>query len=202
MTSDTKRRLLWAAPAALVIALAPAGARAQSAPRASAPAAKPADELRPLLGRSSEVGALRVGGLVGPDFFSSTTGLRASLEGQFTAAEVAPYLYFDLAAQFAGVFASGATIIELVPKLRLRQVFLGQIHLYGDLGFGVAFQSLSAGTTSITNFLGDLRLAGGAELRLTPELSLVVEPVGLNIYLGSNAAFHYSLLAGALFRVL
>ncbi len=204
--SITKKHAL-AVLGALSIALHPGFAAAQPSPaKAVAAAGAPAPEAAPApaeqlaSGRYSESGSLRLGGSLGADIFSSTAGFRIQVDGQYALYEVAPWLYLDLAAQMAGVFASGMTILELVPKARLRYVALDPLILYGDAGLGFAFSSLAAAGGSDAHLWGDLRFAGGVQYRLTPELDLVVEPVGLNVYFGTGSAFHYSILAGILYR--
>jgi opacity protein-like surface antigen len=208
MISSNTTKLALAVSAALFIALPPRLATAQSSPAEAAAsvdklavAAAPAE--KPILGRYSEIGALRIGASVGPDFFSSTTGFRVQGDLQYTLFEVAPRMYLDVAAQVGAVFASGVTTIDfIVPKARVRYTFLDPLQLYGDAGLGLAFTSVSVPGGSDTNLLGNLRFAGGAQYKLTPDLSVTLEPVGLNIYFGTNSAFHYSILAGILYRVM
>jgi len=47
---------------------------------------------------------------------------------------------------------------------------------------------------------GVLRFAGGVQYKLTPQVVLVGEPVGLNIYFGTGSGFQYGLAAGVLYR--
>lgn len=157
---------------------------------------------KPIFGRYSESGALRLGASLGPDFFSSTTGLRLQGDAQYTLLEVSPRVYLDFAGQFAGVFASGATILDLVPKARIRYALLDPLSIYGDAGLGLAFASLSAGPVSETQLWGVLRFAGGLQYQFTPSWAVTLEPLGLNVYFGSNSSFHYSILVGFLYRVM
>jgi hypothetical protein len=189
MTPSNTTKLILAFAAVFLIVLLPGPVAAQTAEQ-------------PVLGRYSESHALRLGVSAGPDFFSSTTGFRVQGDAQYTLFEVAPQLYFDLAGQVAGVFASGVTILELVPKARLRYTLLDPLSLYADAGLGFAFTSLSLNGGSSTQGNGNLRFAGGLQYKFTPKWSVILEPVGLNIYFGNAAAFHYSILAGFLFRVM
>jgi hypothetical protein len=189
MNPSNPKRPILALSAVLLVALLPGLVAAQTTER-------------PIFGRYSENGALRMGASVGPDFFSSTTGLRLQGDAQYTLLEVSPRVYLDFAGQFAAVFASGVTVLDLVPKARIRYALLDPLSLYGDAGLGLAYSSLSAGPLSNTQLWGVLRFAGGLQYQISPNWGVTLEPLGLNVYFGTSSSFHYSILAGFLYRIM
>ncbi len=223
MTTSTTTKLFRAASAALVLALVPGLAAADTAEKA-------ADTLKLTLnsvpgtvletvpaavarGVGSDVGALALGGSLGFGAGDFPTLFKLNGDLQYTVSEISPKTYFDLAGHVGFGFGSHTFIFEMVPKARIRYAVDSKLSLYGDGGLGFALEHVSGvdvfdpftGQTITvgggTNGFGLLRFSGGIQYKVTPTVILVGEPVGLNIYFGSGTGFMYSFMVGALFRV-
>ncbi len=219
-TNSTTTKLLRTASAALILALVP-GIAAADTTMAEGPdtlklalGSVPGTVLDTTLaaraaggGGRYEVGSVWLGGTIGPQFGSGFTAFRITAEVQATLAELGPRAYFDLAGHWGGIFGGvgfgNLAIIEFIPAARFRFVLQDKVSLYGDFGIGPAFAifSFPAPFSGTTEVWGNFRIAGGIQYRVTPTVALWAEPLGMNIYFGSGSEFMYSLAFGALFRI-
>ncbi len=150
----------------------------------------------------SDVGTLKLGASAGLFASSFSTGFKLNLDGAYTISEIQPRLFLEGAGQIGFMWGSdGVSIYEFLPKARVRYALSDQLSLYGDAGIGLAFIHVSVGNFSDTTTCALIRFAGGVQYALMPNIELVLEPVGLNIYPASGSGFAYTLLAGALFRL-
>ncbi len=219
MTPDTTTKLVRAAAAVLVLAVAPDLAAAETAER-SGDALKltlgsipgtvldTAETARAAGGRG-EVGSFWLGGTLGPQFGTDYSAFRFTLEMQATLAQLGPRVYFDLAGHVGFILGSfgfgNLDIIEFIPAARFRFLLPDErLSLYADIGLGPAFAVFSYPAftfASVTYGWGNFRMAGGIQFKVTPTIALWAEPVGLNVYFGTGSEFMYSMAFGALFRI-
>jgi hypothetical protein len=168
-----------------------------------------------------ENGTVALGATLGFDTGNSITQIRITGEGQFTITDLAPKLYIELAGHLGVMFGSesvqqgfsspSAIAFEAVPAARLRFALDDKLSFYGDVGLGIAY--FAFGSTSIqtgggtftigggSQTWGLFRIALGVQYKVTPRIFLFGEPVGLNVYVGTNSGFMYSLAIGALFKL-
>ena len=174
--AQTLRKHVGTASLVLCIALLPRLSEAKG-PMASAGA--------------SDVGAFEAGGTIGFQTGNGLTQFRLTGEGQYGLLTLAPQWELDLAGHI-GLLLGDFTTFEIVPAARVRYLLDNKLSVYGDGGLGIAFAS--------SNTWGVLRFAGGVQYKLTRQIILVGEPVGLNVYFGTGSGFQYGLAAGALYR--
>ena len=147
-----------------------------------------------------DVGAFAAGPTIGFQTGNGVTQFRLTGEAQYGLLTLAPQWELDLAGHFGVLFGDNLTTIEIVPEARFRYFLDNKLSLYGDGGFGIAFASVSVGPVSASQTWGVLRFAGGVQYKITPQVILMGEPVGLNIYFGTGSGFQYGLAAGVLYR--
>jgi hypothetical protein len=185
ISAHSLRKHVGAASAVLCIALMPALAQA-AGPMVTA--------------GSSDVGAFAAGGTVGFQTGNSLTQFRLTGEGQYGLLMLQPQLELDLAGHLGLLVGDSVTTFEIVPEARIRYLVDRKLSLYGDAGLGIAFASVSVGPASASQTWGLLRFAGGVQYKITPQVILLGEPIGLNLYFGTGSGFQYGLAAGALYR--
>jgi len=151
-------------------------------------------------GSNSDIGVFSAGGTVGFQTGNGLTQFRLTGEGQYGLLSLGPQLELDLAGHLGLLVGDSVTTFEIVPEARVRYLIDSRLSLYGDGGLGIAFASVSVGPVSSSDTWGVLRFAGGVQYKLTPQVVLVGEPVGLNIYFGTGSGFQYGLAAGVLYR--
>jgi len=148
----------------------------------------------------SDVGAVAVGGTVGFQTGNSLTQFRLTGEGQYGLLMLQPQWELDLAGHLGLLVGDSVTTFEIIPEARIRYLVDSKLSVYGDAGLGIAFASISVGPVSNSQTWGLLRFAGGVQYKITPQVILVGEPVGLNVYFGTGSGFQYGLAVGALYR--
>lgn len=191
-TNTSTMKLLWVVSAALVVALAPGLATAQSAES----------------GGPSEVGTLRFGGTLGLALGDQFTGFGIKPQFSYTAAELDRNLYLDIAGHIGFTLGGGsgysAHYYEVVPAARLRYAVSPKVALYGDFGFGLAILRISDDDTDTSDtFTGAvLRFPFGIHWSVTPKIDVIFEPAGFNVYFNSDDnRFIYTLSGGLLFKI-
>ncbi len=230
-STQSMTKLVGAASVALCLALLPGLATAESAPAETGSRERPVllayaptnlvldvGEAAAQPARSysaSEVGSFALGPTIGFITGNSITQFRITGEAQYTITELSPRFYLDLAGH-VGLFLGGvsgcpagvscsATTFEIVPAARFRYALDNKLSFYGDGGLGVAFFSstVSVGpfSASVSETWGVFRIAGGIQYKVTPNVILLGEPVGLNVYFGTGSGFMYSLAGGVLFKI-
>ena len=142
------------------------------------------------IGGSDGINVAAAGGTLGVQTGNGVTQFRMTAEGQYGLMKLQPQVELD-AAGHIGLLVGDSTTFEIVPAARVRYLADQNLSFYGDGGLGIAFASSST--------WGILRFAAGAQYRVTPQVSVMVEPVGLNIYFGSGAGFQYGFALGALY---
>lgn len=226
MTPSTPRYsgIVRAAAAALALALVPTLAAAQTAPAkkkasrpapaaATAPDPAPAPAPAPRASSSFPYG-ITLG--IGPSFEGSTA-LKIRLEGSMQLRPLFPNTTFELALPIALAFwgQSGAypgfytwdvsyVRFEIVPTARISAPVARDLGIYGDVGLGFDYASVSVTTTpafftySASSGAGGIfKLAGGGYYSIDPHWRLFLEPIGLNFYFGGVSGFVYSIMLGA-----
>lgn len=226
MTTNTLRfsGIVRAAAAALALALVPALAAAQTAPAKKTSRPAPAEATSPSPApRASSGGTLpyAVSFGIGPSF-EGATALKLRLEGSMVMKPLFPNSTFELAlplniafwSQTVGVFppytASYSYVrFELVPTARVSAPVARDLGLYGDVGLGFQYYSVSFSSNLPAGFPysatasgagGLFKLAGGGYYALDPHWRLLLEPIGLNFYFGGGSGFVYTLMFGASYR--
>jgi hypothetical protein len=216
--------IVRAAAAALALALVPTLSAAQTAPakkkpapaKATAPDPAPAPAPAPAARASSTSLPYGITFGIGPSFEGSTA-LKLRLEGSMTMRPLFPNTTFELALPIGLAFwgQSGAVPgfytwdisyvrFEIVPTARISAPVARDLGLYGDVGLGFDYASVSITTTpsfftySASSGAGGIfKLAGGGYYSLDPHWRLFLEPIGLNFYFGGVSGFVYTIMLGA-----
>lgn len=209
-THNSRIAVVRAAAAALCLALLPAVAMAQSAPRKSA---APARSYNPLLGNWELGGSL---GIAIPFQSLYGVGFKLNLDGFYGVSQLAPGLILqvggNLGWSIGGMDPSGTyNLFDFLPAVRFRYAASPQVAVYGDAGMGMGLVSASVTTpgfppfvpsvtSSATNAAFLMKFGGGVAYHVNPKLSLTFEPA-FNIYIKSGSLTTFSLLAGVLWRI-
>ncbi len=225
MTPTTPRSsgIVRAVAAALALALVPTLAAAQTAPAkkkashpapAQATAVDPPPAPAPRAYTPSYPYGITFG--IGPSFEGSTA-LKLRLEGSIALRPLFPNTTFELALPIAlafwsqsggipGVYTWDVSYVrfEIVPTARISAPVARDLGLYGDVGLGFDYASVSVTTTpsfftySASSGAGGIfKLAGGGYYSLNPHWRLFLEPIGLNFYFGGVSGFVYTIMLGA-----
>jgi hypothetical protein len=196
-THASRNTLVRAALAALCLALAPAIALAQAAPRSASGGS------RPLVG-SLELGA---GIGLGVPFQSGVgAGFKLNFDGFYGVTQLAPGVVLQAGGNLGwthngGDFDTSFNFLDFLPTARFRFAAGPQLFFYGDLGLGLAIVTASApGFASDSSAAFLIKLGGGLGYSVTPEVSLTFEPA-FNFYVKSDGFTQFTMLAGVLYRL-
>jgi hypothetical protein len=112
-------------------------------------------------------------------------GPRASVELMWGAFDLAPQLRLDLGARLAfsyhGAGAANVMLFDLVPDAKLRWAVADSFGIYGDVGVGPAYYTVSNNGPNGLAFT--FQFGGGVAWAVTPNINLLGE-IRLNVYTG------------------
>ncbi len=136
------------------------------------------------------LGTFQVGGMMGLAVTSKATGIRMTGEGEYAFRQLGPRLYLGFAGYLAATVGTGFTVLEIMPLPRLKYYLDSQWLFYADSGLGIA-----ATHGMGRNAGGVFRIGMGFQYQVAPKIMFRAEPMGANVYLGSNRPY-FTVTAG------